>query len=199
MAHAAVRRKVLAMGGSLAATAVAPPARAVTDSARVLDDLSDPDAAGRAGARWLGFTDQVMGGRSQGQVRRDEIDGRPCLRLTGRVSTDGGGFIQMALEFGETGRPLDATGTSGLSLDIWGNGERYNCHLRTTDVRWYEQSYRATFTATPAWQTVRLAWADFAPHGLSQPLNLGGLLRIGLLGWMRDFDADLALARIALV
>ena len=81
---------------------------------------------------------------------------------------------------------------------MWGNGEEYNCHIRTTDVRWYEQSYRATFTSKPEWQTLRLPWSAFIPNGLKEPLNLKGLQRVALLGWMRDFDADVALARIAL-
>jgi hypothetical protein len=164
----------------------------------VLDDFTGLDGATSIGTSWAGFTDRVMGGRSAARAKYDVIDGRRCLRMTGRVSTDGGGFIQLALDLEMNAAPLDASAHAGIELDVWGNGESYNCHLRTTDVRWYEQSYRATFASSPAWTTVRLPWRAFAPHGLDAPLNLKGLLRLGILGWMRDFDADYAVGRVAL-
>ncbi len=164
----------------------------------VLDDFTDPNGYSALKTRWAGFTDRVMGGQSLGGAKFDTILGRRCIRLTGRVNTNGGGFIQMALDVEPRGTPFDARESQGLELDVWGNGEDYNCHIRTTDVRWYEQSYRATFKSSPQWTTVRLPWSDFVPHGLNVPLNLNGLQRIGLLGWMRDFEADIALGRIAL-
>jgi hypothetical protein len=164
----------------------------------VLDDFSGPEGITAIGTSWAGFTDRVMGGKSSAKGKYDVIDGRRCLRMTGRVNTDGGGFIQLALDLETKGAPLDATAYAGVEMDVWGNGETYNCHLRTTDVRWYEQSYRATFASQPRWTTVRLPWSAFQPHGLTMPLNLKGLLRLGLLGWMRDFEADYAVGRLAL-
>ncbi|MBL8629089.1 MAG: CIA30 family protein [Rhodospirillaceae bacterium] len=164
----------------------------------LLDDFSDPSGYSAIKSSWAGFTDRVMGGRSTGGARFDTVLGRRCLRLTGRVNTNGGGFIQMAMDMEPGGKAFDASGTQGLELDVWSNGEAYNCHIRTTDVQWYEQSYRATFQSSAQWTTVRLPWSAFVPHGLKAPLNIKALQRIGLLGWMRDFDADLALARIAL-
>ena len=165
---------------------------------KVLDDITGTDGRSLLGTRWAGFTDQVMGGRSTGSARVDTILERRCLRLSGRVNTKGGGFIQLALDLEPGGIPLDASAYQGFEIDVWGNGEEYNCHIRTTDVRWYEQSYRATFASKPEWQTLRLPWSAFIPNGLKEPLNLKGLQRVALLGWMRDFDADVALARIAL-
>ena len=80
---------------------------------------------------------------------------------------------------------------------VYGNNEDYNAHIRTRDVRWYEQSYRATFFAKPEWQTIRLPWAEFIPHSIEAPLDTAHIQRFGLLGWMREFEADLALARMA--
>lgn len=165
----------------------------------LIDDFSGPDGVALTGNRWMGFTDQVMGGRSEGGAKLDEIEGRPCIRLTGTVNTNGGGFIQLALDLGENRRtPFDGTPYTGLELDVYGNNEDYNCHLRTTDVRWYEQSYRATFAAPAKWTTVQLPWSSFEPNAISEPLNLQGLLRLGILGWMRDFEADVAVGRLAL-
>ena len=65
---------------------------------KVLDDITGTDGRSPLGTRWAGFTDQVMGGRSTGSARVDTILERRCLRLSGRVNTKGGGFIQLALD-----------------------------------------------------------------------------------------------------
>lgn len=195
------RRSAMAGLASTLATygAIPIPARADSESRLlVIDDFQDRGGARRGGPSWMGFTDQVMGGRSTGGAKYDLIDGRRCLRLTGRVNTDGGGFVQMAVDLARDGKAFDASGYAALELDVWGNDESYNCHIRSTDVRWYEQSYRATFHAPRQWTRIKLPWSQFVPHGLTMPLDLTGLMRVGLLGWMRDFDADLALSRIAL-
>lgn len=184
---------LVSMGG------LALPSLAVsTSNTLLIDDFSSGTGVAHTGNRWMGFTDQVMGGNSTAESILDEIEGRPCLRLTGMVSTRGGGFIQLAIDLGQRREPFDGTPYSGVELDVYGNGEDYNCHLRTTDIRWYEQSYRATFNAPPRWTTVKLPWAVFEPHGLDIELNLRGLLRLGILGWMRDFEADIAVGRLAL-
>ena len=166
---------------------------------RLLDDCTGLDGRTRIGTQWHGVTDYVIGGDSIGGIKPDEIEGRRCLRLMGRVDTRAGGFVMMAMELLRNGRPFDAKGTAGLALDVFGNGEDYNIHLRTTDVRWYAQSYRATFHAPRRWSTVVLPWAAFVPHGVPPALPLDRLTRLGLLGWMRDFDVDLAVARVALI
>lgn len=192
-----MQRRFFLAGSLYSLTGV--PTAVTASSSLLIDDFSTPDAIALTGNRWMGFTDQVMGGRSQGGAQLDEIDGRPCIRLTGTVNTRGGGFIQLALDLGENRRtPFDGTPYAGIELDVYGNNEDYNCHLRTTDVRWYEQSYRATFAAPDEWTTIKLPWTSFEPNALSEPLNLKGLLRMGILGWMRDFEADIAVGRVAL-
>ncbi|MGY8963829.1 MAG: CIA30 family protein, partial [Rhodospirillales bacterium] len=112
--------------------------------------------------------------------------------------TRDGGFIQLAIDLGKNQRPFDGRSYTGVELDVYGNGESYNCHLRTTDVRRYDQSYRATFKAPQSWTTVKLPWSKFEPSAIETPLNLEALLRLGILAWMRDFEADIALGRLAL-
>ena len=148
---------------------------------------------------WRGFSDRVMGGVSDGNVEPSEVDGRRCLRMTGRVTRDsGGGFIQMAMYLGGRNNAFDASAWKGLELLVYGNDEDYNVHIRTADVRWYSQSYRATFFATPEWQSIRLPWSVFAPNQIDAPLDTSAILRVGLLGWMREFEADLSVAEVAL-
>lgn len=147
------------------------------------------------GVRWRGFTDQVMGGVSDADFGPSEVGGLRCARMTGRVTRDnGGGFVQMAMYFETAG---DASAYRGLELLVHGNDEDYNVHLRTSDCGWHDESYRASFRAEARWQTVRLPWQSFVPNGLRAPLDTTRLQRIGLLGWMREFHADLALGAIA--
>jgi len=70
--------------------------------------------------------------------------------------------------------------------------------VRTADCGWYDQSYRATFRVAPRWQTIRLPWTGFTPNDLKVALNPAKIQRIALLGWMREFTADIALAEVAL-
>jgi hypothetical protein len=150
-------------------------------------------------ARWRGFSDRVMGGVSDATFVRDTVDGRDCIRLAGRVTRDrGGGFIQMALDLASRGADFDASAWTGVEVLVHGNSEDYNVHVRTADCGWYDQSYRATFRAEPHWQRVRIPWTGFTPNDLSVPLNPARIQRIALLGWMREFTADLALAEVAL-
>jgi hypothetical protein len=185
------------MIGSTASMAVGK-ASAQAASTLLIDGFTSGTSTALSGNRWMGFTDQVMGGRSTGTTVLDEINGRPCIRLTGTVNTQGGGFIQLAIDLGENRKPFDGRRFNGVELDVYGNGEEYNCHLRTTDVRWYEQSYRASFVAPQSWTTVKLPWSAFEPSEIETPLNLEGLLRLGILGWMRDFEADIAVGRLSL-
>lgn len=176
-----------------------PPAPEAEPDRLVIDDCRGTSPQTVLGTRWMGFSDRVMGGVSTCRLVRDVVGGRPCIRLRGQVTRDhGGGFVQMALGFASAGEAFDASAYRGIELLVHGNDERYNVHIRTTDVLWYEQSYRLTFTAPSSWHRLRLAWADFVPHGLRTPLNTAGLVRIGLLGWMREFEVDLALGEIAL-
>lgn len=198
-----VRRQLLGLAGALPVLTLADDAPAANSSGPakrlVLSDFRGAEPAVIDKAGWRGFSDRVMGGVSDSEFAVEKVDGIACAHLTGRVTRDnGGGFVQMALDFGRGRAGFDASGYSGLELLIRGNDEDYNVHLRTAEVRWYDQSYRATIHVAPRWQTIRIPWTDFTPHGMDGPVDTSSLQRIGLLGWMREFEADLALAEIAL-
>ncbi|NTU81349.1 MAG: CIA30 family protein [Chloroflexales bacterium] len=161
----------------------------------VLSDLSMPDAP----AAWRSFSDQVMGGISQEQVTVEEIDRKRCVRLRGEVRLENrGGFVQVALPLESQGGPLDARGYTGVRLLVWGNGEEYRLHLRTTDCRRPQQYYWAPFVAEARWQAVDLPFVAFQPKGLDAPLDAGALTRLGVVAYGRPFYADVAMARVAL-
>ena len=173
-------------------------AHVMANETLVLDDRSTGDEHANTGATWRLVTDGVMGGKSSGQLTVQRFDGRDCLRLQGDVSVaNNGGFIQMALDIdADSARPVpDYT---GIELDVSGNGEAYNLHLRTSDLWLPWQSWRTTFTAPAGWQTVRLPFNGFSAYRTGKTLSLDRLERIGLVAIGRAFTADLCVARVAL-
>jgi hypothetical protein len=165
----------------------------------VLSDFTGAEPYVLAGAGWRGFSDRVMGGVSDATFGKAIVGGKNSVRLSGRVTRESnGGFIQMAMYFGNRDAELDGSAYAGIELQVYGNNEDYNVHVRTADCGWYDDSYRYTFFAKDNWQTVRIPWGDFKPNSVTVPLNSSLINRISILGWMREFQADIALARIAL-
>lgn len=146
--------------------------------------------------RWRLVTDGVMGGVSRGTMTVEEIDGRSCIALRGHVSTkNNGGFIQAALDLDEPLR--DAGGFDGIRLDVTGNGESYNVHLRTADLWLPWQSYRAAFQTSSEWSTVFLPFSEFEAYRTTTVLKTDRLRRIGIVAIGRDFDAEVCFTRVA--
>jgi hypothetical protein len=163
----------------------------------LLDDFNRPDSVATIGARWRSASDRVMGGISQEQAIRQIIDGRPCLRLRGRVLTaNNGGFIQIALLLAGFNRAFDASAYRGVRVLVWGNDEEYRVHLRTLQTRQPWQVYQAAFRANQAWQDVQLPFAHFTPRSLQTPLQTRDLTQIAIIASGREFDADIAVGRI---
>ena len=164
---------------------------------QIIDALDRQHPRATIGTSWALIVDRVMGGVSAGGMTREVLRGRPALRLRGTVSLENnGGFIQIALDLAPHGETIDASAWTGIEIDVLGNGERYNVHLRTADVTRPWQSYRAAFMASPVWQTVRLPFAGFAPHRLAVALDLTRLRRVGIVAIGRAFAADVAIGRM---
>jgi hypothetical protein len=163
----------------------------------IIDDRSSGDSRAQNGASWRLFTDGVMGGLSTGRLGFEQVEGRRCLRMQGAVRLENnGGFVQIALDLDQRDRSLIA-GYSGLLLDVTGNNELYNVHLRTDAMRLPWQSYRASFQATRGWQTIALPFTDFQPYRVEVPLEPGSIMRLGLVAIGRAFNAELCLGRLA--
>lgn len=161
-------------------------------TALVIEDGAGPGLRASTGRDWHCVTDQVMGGVSQGSLRRALVHGQSALHLTGRVSLDNnGGFVQMALD-------LDPfPGLSAVQLRVCGAGA-YNVHLRTSDLSRVWQSWRAGFQAGPDWADIALPLSAFAPHRTDQALNPARLRRIGVVAIGQAGLVDLAVARVVL-
>jgi hypothetical protein len=168
-------------------------------STLLLSNFQDGESYVLPGGGWRGFSDRVMGGISNASLDSSTIGGKGCIRLTGNVTRESnGGFIQMALYFGRDYKEYDASAYKGIELLVHGNNEDYNLHVRTSDCGWHDESYRMTFYAKPEWQRVRVPWDAFQANNVRAPLDSSQLQRIALLGWMREFKADIALAQISL-
>lgn len=167
----------------------------------IVDDRRSGDLRSTAGGKWRLITDGVMGGLSSGQLVPDEHRGKACLRMRGDVSTENnGGFIQIALSLTDISRSekdvFDASGYSGVEIEVSGNDETYNIHFRTDDLWFPWQSYRASFEAHDRWQTIRVPFASLKAYKTTQKFSPEELIRIGIVAIGRDFKADLCLASV---
>jgi hypothetical protein len=168
-------------------------------TAVLIDDFQRADGLSALGTAWQVFTDRVMGGVSRGSAARETDESRPHLRLRGEVSLENnGGFIQAALPLRVEGRPLDASGFTGIRLTVRGDGETYYVHLRSTDTRLPWQYYQAGFATVRQWQDVDIPFAAFQGENLDAPLDPSRLERVGIVAAKKAFTADVAVARIAL-
>ena len=164
----------------------------------VIDDLAQVNPLASNGARWQLFTDQVMGGVSEGAMVRTMVAGRAAIRMQGAVCVENnGGFVQIAVDLMPDGRLLDASAFDGVEIDVSGNDENYGVHLRTDAVKRPWESYRQGFMAKRSWQTLRLPFEGFVPHRLDASLDVRRLRRIGIVAIGRAFAADIAIARLA--
>lgn len=162
----------------------------------IIDDRSNGDLSATSGNAWRLVTDDVMGGISRGQLTIDTIEQRPCLHMKGEVKLDNnGGFVQIALNLSDAVLK-NITDYRGITLDVLGNDEAYNIHLRSDDLWFPWQSYRISFQATTEWQTLRIPFSNFKAYRTYTALDISKLTRIGLVAIGREFNADLCLSRV---
>jgi hypothetical protein len=171
---------------------------AADDAMFLIDDRQSTDLQSTLGTQWHLITDGVMGGVSSGTLVTGQREGRNCLHLQGEVSLENnGGFIQAALQLAPSG-VLDASGYTGVELDVYGNGESYNVHFKTSRVWLPWQHYRASFMAEPGWHTVQVPFTAFEGYRIGAAFDPARLERIGIVAYGRAFMADLCIGRVAL-
>lgn len=142
---------------------------------------------------WELVTDQVMGGVSNGRIEQTVIQGQAASRMTGRVSLDNnGGFIQIAADL-----PPPPAGAKGVALQLIGNAETYNIHLRTSDLSRPWQSYRQAFTAPAEWTLCHFEFGNFEAYRTEKTFRPEKIRRIGIVAIGRVFDADTAVSSVS--
>jgi hypothetical protein len=185
MIFRSLRKLLLALA---VAAPVSAPAPAMADTALPSLSMSDP-------ATWAYFSDQVMGGISEGRASFALDNGQPVLRLTGTVSTaNRGGFIQARATLDA---PLPAT-AQGVILQVRGNNQPYFVHLRTGRTLLPWQFYQTSFDATPEWTEIRLPFDSFKPYGglLRQTFNPQSVRSVAIAAFGRDHTADLSVRAV---
>jgi complex I intermediate-associated protein 30 (CIA30) len=90
------------------------------------------------------------------------------------------------------GMLFDASAWRGIELDVFGNDEEYNIHLRIEGLTRPWQSYRQSFRANPRWRTFKFQFQDFTPYRIDTTLDTRRLRRVGLVAIGRAFSTDLS-------
>ena len=157
-----------------------------SDIKKIIDDFTNNPER-----RWQFYTDQVMGGVSEGTASVRFGSEGPYLRLEGLVSTDNnGGFIQIRRNVSE--KLKDA---KGILLKVRGNGENYYINVNTSETIFRPQQYRfyyqTVFPTSKEWSEVRLPFSSFKRSSpqISKYISGEKLKTIGLLAYGKNHNA----------
>lgn len=171
----------------------------VSAQSLLIDDFSQRDGRSALGTEWRGFTDRVMGGRSDMQVGYVDGPEGSALRLRGQVRLDNnGGFIQARVPLSADG-DFAADDFAGVAIRTRGAPGPYYLHLRTSDTRRPWQYYRAPIEVSDQWQDQVIPFSAFEARSIRQPLDLGALRSLAVVAYGEAFEADIEVARIELV
>jgi hypothetical protein len=136
---------------------------------------------------WFFFSDQVMGGKSQGEAEFLSNETVRFVRLRGDVTTaNNGGFIQIRTAVSNLGEELE-----GLKLKVRGNGQRYYVFLRTSGTIMPWQYYKADFPSGKNWTEVKLKFKDFVRSSswLAKTVQSDSIKSVGIVAFGRDHNA----------
>ena len=81
-------------------------------------------------------------------------------------------------------------------MDVYGNDEAYNLHLRTADLWLPWQPIAPHSSHHPTGKPYICPLRDFTPYKTGKALDLIKLARIGVLAIGRAFQADVRIARV---
>lgn len=162
----------------------------------ILDNRSSNSLLANNQCMWRAVSDTLMGGVSRAELTPAQVAGKECMHLTGEVSLENnGGFVQASIDLSSNGI-LDASAYRGISLEVFGNNESYNLHLRSTNTTLVWQSYRASFFAPASWQKISISFEPFAPHRLNSTLDSSQLKRLGIVAIGRTMSANLCFRNV---
>ena len=154
---------------------------------KIIDDFTNNPER-----RWQFYTDQVMGGASEGSASIRKDSEGPYVRLEGLVSTaNNGGFVQIRRNVNGGSK-----GAEGILLKVRGNGENYFIHLNTSETIFLPQQYRfyyqADFPTSKEWNVVKLPFSTAFKRSnsqISKYFNGENVRTIGLLAYGKDHNA----------
>ena len=159
------------------------------------------DANKKTEFEWTDFTDQVMGGKSEGSSSIMQEDEELFLRLNGNVSLkNNGGFIQSRLKLAKGLSNYDASEYDGIRLLVRGEGSGYYLFFRTSKTFFPWLYYSAPIKLTSEWQIIDIPWTVVSKGDFGNPgsFNQSKLKSIALVAYGKEFVAKVDLKQIGL-
>jgi len=158
-------------------------------------------------AQWSFVSDKVMGGVSDGQMIQNHLEDQAACFKADVSLENNGGFAQLKVDMRQFmplvendkrrkrsfDHHLDASDYDGVYLDVKGNGEQYNVHLRTSQLSLPWQSFRQTFVASEQWQRLFFRFDEFEAHRCNVALAPDALMSLGVVAIGRAFSADVCI------
>lgn len=157
---------------------------------KLIDDFSNESQN-----RWQFFTDQVMGGISEGNASLVSDKSGQYVRLEGSVSTaNNGGFIQIRTDINE-----GTNEAKGIIIKAKGNGEDYYIHLRTRGTVLPWQYYQISFPTSKNWSEIKLPFANFerSSSWISKKITGEKIRTLGIVAYGKNHNAKLDVAYLS--
>ncbi len=157
---------------------------------KLIDDFSNESQN-----RWQFFTDQVMGGISEGNASLVSDKSGQYVRLEGSVSTaNNGGFIQIRTDINE-----GTNEAKGIIIKAKGNGEDYYIHLRTRGTVLPWQYYQISFPTSKNWSEIKLPFANFerSSSWISKKITGDKIRTLGIVAYGKNHNAKLDVAYLS--
>ena len=153
--------------------------------------IFNPSAPGKNifNHKWEFVSDNVMGGKSVGNLKINNDEGEMFYRLKGKVSTENnGGFIQFRSKI-----EISDISLKGIKFKVRGNGEKYFVHVRTpfTFLPW--QYYFYPFYTQKEWTEIKFLLSDFKKSHKLQPSEFLStkIKSIAFVAFGQDYNAEL--------
>jgi hypothetical protein len=159
------------------------------------DEIMIDNFESNSEVRWEYFSDQVMGGVSEGAASFGSDNGEAYVQMTGDVSTaNNGGFIQLRTKLA-SGADKNA---QGIYIKVRGNDQKYYIHLRTRGTMLPWQYYQAGLDVTDDWKIIRVPLENFKPSGswLRKAAVPTSIRSIGVVAFGRNHQADIQISEI---
>ena len=180
------RRTILLLAASLSVAGGSVRGESISQKAGIIDDLSREPPLAAIGSRWQLFTDQVMGGVSNGTMARETVAGRPAIRMCGNVEflkTTAASY-RLRLISPPMARP---------SMPALGEGSSSMCSAtaRNTAFTYAPRIWLATLAVLPAELSCRSAVADDPVCAFKTSCHIGPRRRsmpavYDALAWLRS-------------
>lgn len=153
------------------------------------------------GTSWEGFTDQVMGGKSEMYIGYKTENDKRYLSFSGQVRLENsGGFIQARLLLAsQKQKDFDASQYTGIKASVRGKGNDYYIFLRAKGNRFPWSFFMAPIPVTREWTEITIPFSSFKKGDFGSLFNLDTrkLTSLALSAYKKAFDAEIDIREIS--